>query len=144
MSRVLAVDPGEVRIGLAISDPTGTIATPLEVLTHVSRSSDAAAIARAAATHSVGRIVVGVALDDDGQIAFQARRALRLVEAIREATPISVETWDESGTTQAALADRGADEMLDARAAAHLLQDYLDSQDSTRAGPPPDKPLPAG
>jgi putative Holliday junction resolvase len=128
VSRILAVDPGEKRIGLAISDPGRVIASPLEVISHVSRSSDAAAIAQAATLHEVEMIVVGVALDEEGQIGHQARRALRLVEVLRETTQIRVETWDESGTTQAALAARRSSEMLDARAAAYLLQDYLDTQ----------------
>jgi putative Holliday junction resolvase len=136
VSRILAVDPGEVRIGLAISDPTGTIAKPLEVLSHTSRSGDAAAIAEAAAAHGAKRIVVGVALDEDGQVGHQARRSLRLVEAIRQTTPIPVETWDESGTTQAALTGRGPDELLDARAAAYLLQDYLESEPRGEASSP--------
>jgi putative Holliday junction resolvase len=57
--RILAVDPGEKRIGIALSDPTGTIASPLTVIQHVSRPIDAAAIADLARQHQVGMIVLG-------------------------------------------------------------------------------------
>ncbi|HNA87752.1 MAG TPA: RuvX/YqgF family protein, partial [Anaerolineales bacterium] len=65
--RILAVDHGEKRIGLALSDPTATIASPLKVITHVSRMIDAAQVAEIAAEHEVGRIVVGQSYAEDGQ-----------------------------------------------------------------------------
>lgn len=126
MSRVLAVDPGEVRIGLAISDPMGIVARPLRVLQHTSRDDDARRIAQEAHDREVGVIVVGVAYDQEGEVGPQARRNLRFVEALRAATDLPVETWDESNTTKRAV-DLGGDEnLLDARAAAVLLQEYLD------------------
>ena len=76
--RILAVDPGGKHIGIALSDPTGTIANPLTVLKHIARPVDAAAIADLARQHEAGRIVVGQALDDDGQPTPQSRRAVRL------------------------------------------------------------------
>ena len=114
-----------MRIGLAISDPTGTIARPLKVIKHVSRPQDAAAIAEIAHEHGAELILVGLPLDDDGEVGHQARRSLRLVDEIRKATELVVDTWDESGTT--VLAGK-KDDMIDARAAAYLLQDYLDGQ----------------
>lgn len=128
---ILAVDPGEVRIGLAISDPTQTIARPLEVLKHRSRAADARAIAARAEQLGATVIVVGLALDSEGGVGPQARRALRLVEAVRQATCVPVETWDESGSTQAARRGRRDDPLLDARAAAVLLQEYLDARRPT-------------
>ena len=121
---VLAVDPGEVRIGLAISDPTGTIARPLKVIKHISLQQNAIAIADVAAAQGVGIILIGLPLDDEGEIGHQARRSLRLVDEMIKATSVAVETWDESGSTQMA---GKKDEMIDARAAAYILQDYLDS-----------------
>lgn len=121
---ILAVDPGEVRIGLAISDPTGTIARPLRVIKHISRPEDAAAIADVATAHAADLILVGLPLDDEGEIGHQARRSLRLVEELRNVTDLAVETWDESGSTQMA---GTKDDMIDARAAAYILQDFLDS-----------------
>ncbi len=124
---ILAVDPGEARIGLAISDPTQTIARPLEVLRHTSRAADVQAILERAARHGAGTIVVGLALDSEGEVGAQARRAMRLVEALRQAASLTVETWDESGSTVAARRGRQEDPLLDARAAAVILQEYLDA-----------------
>lgn len=126
MSRVLAVDPGEVRIGLAISDPLGIIARPLRVLQHTARADDARRVAEEARALEAEMIVVGVAYDQEGEIGPQARRNLRFVKALRDATELPVETWDETKTTQRALELGGDDDQVDARAAAVLLQEYLD------------------
>lgn len=133
--RILAVDPGEKRIGLAVSDPTGTIANPIAVIKHVSRPVDAAAIAQVAREHDVSRIIVGETLDEDNQPTPQSRRAARLAEAIRQQIDTSVELWDESGSTQAArsarlamgVARRKRRGHLDDLAAAYILQTYLDA-----------------
>jgi putative transcription antitermination factor YqgF len=90
MKRVLAVDPGEKNIGLALSDPTGTIASPLQVLKHVSRAVDAAAIAQIAVEHDSGKIIVGQALDSEGNPGPAARHAARLADAIRTQTDLPV------------------------------------------------------
>jgi putative Holliday junction resolvase len=132
---VLAVDPGEVHIGLAISDPTGTIARPLEVLRHVSRQADVQAILDRAGAHAAALLLVGLALDSDGAVGPQARRGLRLAEALRAETRLPVDTYDESGSTRAARRpglNRGRpDRMIDARAAAVFLQEYLDARRTT-------------
>ena len=142
--RILAVDPGEKRIGLALSDPTGVIASPLSVLQHISRKADAASIARLAEENGAVRIIVGEALDDEGQPTPQARHAVLLTEAIREQTCLPVELWDESGSTQAARASRIAMGVsrrkrsghLDEIAAAVILQSYLDALlDQNRISP---------
>jgi putative Holliday junction resolvase len=127
MARVLAVDPGEKRIGMALSDPTRTVARPLSVLRHRSRAADAEAISDLAGQHQVGLILVGLPLDQHGNIGPQARRALRLVEALRQATRVPVDTWDETHSTLAAAAIDAGSEDLDARAAAVILQDFLDA-----------------
>ena len=134
--RILAVDPGEKRIGIALSDPSGTIANPLTVVKHISRPIDAATIAQLADENQAGLIVVGQSLDIDGQPTPQGRRAGRLAEAIRSQTQIPVELWDESGSTQAARAARTALGVprrkrrghMDDLAATYILQTYLDSQ----------------
>ncbi len=134
--RILAVDPGAKRIGLAISDPTGTIANPLTVIQHVARNVDAATIAQIAAEHGVARIVVGQSVDEHGQPTLEGRRAARLAAAIRAQTSIPVVLWDEYGTTQSALQARRAlgspkkkrRGHLDDLAATVLLQSYLDAQ----------------
>jgi len=127
MPRILAVDPGEARLGLAVSDPTGTIARPLRILRHVSRAADAAEILARAQEESAEKIIVGLALDQDGNVGPQARRALRLVEALRASSVLPIETWDESGSTLAAGPSRHASQPDDARAASVILQDYLDA-----------------
>ena len=133
--RVLAVDPGEKRHGIAISDPTGTIANPLTVLNHISREQDAAAIVVLVHEHHAGLIVLGQSLDDEGHSTLQSRRAARLANAIRSQTQVPVELWDETGSTQAAREARiamGAPRRkrsghLDDIAATYILQTYLDS-----------------
>lgn len=131
--KVLAVDPGEKRIGLAISDPSGTLARPLMVLNHVARAKDALRIAEIAGEEAVSAIVVGQPLDANGDVGPQARKSNRLANAIRAVTQIPVHLWDESGTTQAAINSRVAlgtsrkkrKGHLDDLAASILLQDFL-------------------
>jgi putative Holliday junction resolvase len=136
--RILAIDPGEKHLGVAISDPSGTIANPLTVLKHVARAIDAAAIAQLAQEHEAGLIVMGQALDDEGQPTAQSRKANRLAEAIRQQSSLPVQMWDESGSTQAARQARIAMGVsrrhrrghLDDLAATVILQSYLDSNQS--------------
>jgi putative Holliday junction resolvase len=134
--RVLAIDPGEKRIGLAISDAEGATANPLTVVRHVSRPVDAATIAGIAADNSAGLIVVGQSIDEEGRPTFEGRRAARLAAAIREQTDIPVILWDEYSSTLAARGaarDLGASRRkqrshLDELAAAIILRSYLDSR----------------
>ena len=134
--RILAVDHGEKRIGLAISDPTGTIANPLTVIKHVSRLIDAAQVATIAADREAGLIVIGQSFGDDGQPNLAGRRAARFALALREQTALPVELWDESFSTQMARAARirmGVSQKqrsghLDEIAATVILQSFLDAQ----------------
>ncbi len=142
--RILAVDPGSKRIGLAISDPTGTIANPLTVLAHVSRPLDAAAVAELAREHEAGLIVVGQSLGDDGQPSFEGRRAARFAETLKFQTNLPVVLWDEAFTTKdvraarlqmnASRKDRSGH--LDSLAATVLLQSYLDSNSQSSINNP--------
>jgi len=132
----MAVDPGEKRLGIAVSDPSGTIANPLTVIQHVARLVDAATIAQLASTNEVVLIVVGQPLDSDGNVGPASRKASRLAEAIRSQTNIPVVLWDESGSTLKAsemLTRMGSvrrknRSKLDALAATVILQDFLDAQ----------------
>jgi putative Holliday junction resolvase len=124
--RILAVDPGERRLGIAISDPGGIIANPLTVVIHVSRQIDAGFIANLALENQAGLIIVGQTLDDDGHPDYTGRKATRLAEAIRLQTDIPVELWDESNSTQAAR--RARIEMGVNLAATFILQTYLDAR----------------
>jgi putative Holliday junction resolvase len=132
--RILAVDPGEKRLGVAISDPSGVIANPLTVLRHISRKIDAASITQLASEYGAEKIIIGQALDDEGLPTPEGRRAARLVEVLNHQTNLPVELWDESGSTQAARSARLAmggnrrkrSGHLDDLAATYILQTYLD------------------
>jgi putative Holliday junction resolvase len=134
--RILAVDPGEKRIGIAISDPTGTIANPLTVVQHISQPMDAAMIADLARQNEAGLIIVGQSLDEEGQSTPQSRRSERIAEAIRQQSNLPVIMWDESFSTQTARQARvqmGVSRHkrrghLDELAATVILQSYLDSK----------------
>jgi putative Holliday junction resolvase len=134
--RILAVDPGEKRIGVAISDETGTIANPLTVLRRVKRNLDAAQVADIARERGAELIIVGQSLDDEGKPTFEGRRAARFARALREQTDLPVLLWDEAFSTQTARAARIAMGVprkkraghLDDLAATVILQSYLDSR----------------
>jgi putative Holliday junction resolvase len=140
--RVLAVDPGERHLGVAISDPTGLVARPLSTITHSARAKDAAALAKLAADNEAELILIGYALDADGLPGPQARHAEKLAEAVRALTAIPIELYDESYSSQDALASlraagknrRDQREQIHAAAAATILQSYLDT--ITREAPP--------
>jgi putative Holliday junction resolvase len=133
--KILAVDHGEKRIGLALSDATATIATPLKVIEHISRAIDAAQVADLAAQNEANIIVVGQSFDDDGNLNPAGRRAGRFADELKNQTNISVELWDESFSTQEARAARialgGSRKKRaghqDAFAAVIILQSYLES-----------------
>lgn len=137
--RVLAVDHGEKRIGLAISDPTGTLPRPLVVLQHRSRVEDAERVNQTASEQGAELIVVGESFDEEGRPNAAGRRAERFAEELRRHTTLQVVLWDESLSTQDAQAARLASGRrkkkrsapVDADAAAVLLESYLEAQ---RAG----------
>lgn len=144
--RVLALDVGERRIGIAISDPSGSLARPLQTLVRGSREEDFGAIAALVAEHDVGLVVVGQPLSLDGTEGPQARRVARYALALAARLPVQVVSWDERFTTAAAdeilrqsrkekeRRRARADGKLDALAAAVILQSYLDSKSSEFAG----------
>lgn len=133
--KVLCIDPGEKNIGIAISDPSGTIANPYSVIKHVSRLINAATISQIAAENGVGLIVVGQALDNDGNPTYEGRKSIRLAASIRTQTTTSVILWDESHSTQTArnarislgVSRRNRKGHMDDLAATVILQSYLDS-----------------
>jgi putative Holliday junction resolvase len=133
--RILAVDHGEKRIGLALSDPTGTIANPLTVIKHISRLMDAAQVANLVVEHGAELIVIGQSFDEEGRPNLAGRRAAKFAEALKEQTQIPVVFWDESFSTQDARATRielGVSRKKraghqDALAAVMILQSYIES-----------------
>ena len=132
--RVLAVDHGLARCGLAISDATGTISRPLEPV----EPPDAAAIARIAEAEGAGEIGGGLPPGLDGSEGDQARLVLTFCEELASAATVTVETWDERLTTAMAGASRrsGARAAEDSLAAAHLLDSYLVARERRPARPP--------
>ena len=133
--RILAVDHGEKRIGLALSDPTATIASPLQVIKHVSRLLDAAQVANLASENEVGFIVIGQSFDEEGNPNLAGRRAAKFAEALKEQTNTPVELFDESFSTQDARATRiemGVSRKkrsghMDELAAVMILRSYIES-----------------
>jgi putative Holliday junction resolvase len=134
--RILAVDHGEKRIGVALSDATGTIATPLKVVEHISRAIDAAQVADLATQNDAVLIVIGQSFDDDGNPNPAGRRAGRFADELKNQTNIPIELWDESFSTQDARAARielGVSRKKrsghqDAFAAVVILQSYLEAK----------------
>ena len=133
--RILAVDHGEKQIGLALSDPTATIASPFKVIQHTSRLMDAAQVANLAAENDAGLIVVGQSFDEEGKPSLAGRRAAKFAEALKQQTQTPVVLWDESFSTQDARAARiemGVSRKkraghLDELAAVMILKSYLDA-----------------
>ena len=122
--RVLALDYGRARTGVAVSDPTGMIARPLCVVERADGADGLARLAALIGEHKVARVVVGLPLTLRGERGEQVRETERFVEALTDVTDVPVVTFDERFTTT--LAEQfPADTPEDARAAAHLLSSYL-------------------
>jgi putative holliday junction resolvase len=127
--RCLALDYGSARCGVAISDPSGTLATPLEpVLKPASKRGFAALVALV--TDDVERVVVGLPLSLSGGDSAQTTETRTFAERLARAVPVPVELYDERFTTSLAQ-QAGGSGSLDSRAAAVLLEEWL----HTRAGP---------
>ena len=140
--RLLAADWGEVRIGLALSDETQTIASPLETLVRrAGRRFPMRRFLELATLHRPVGIVVGLPLSPEGDEGSSARAARELADALAHRTGLPVELWDERMSTARALAaireqggtTRGRKADVDALAAAVLLQHFLDARRYARA-----------
>ena len=122
--RVMALDHGEARCGVAVCDPTGTLATPVGAVERPETRRGLDEIARLARERSVERVVVGLPLTLRGEEGEQAARARSFAERLSAVLEMPVEMHDERLTTrQAERAPGRAD--ADSRAAAHLLEAYL-------------------
>jgi putative Holliday junction resolvase len=118
------LDYGRARTGVAVSDPTGTIARPLCVVERAGSGDGLARLATLIGEEEVERIVVGLPLTLRGERGEQALETERFIEALSDVTSVPVVTFDERFTT--ALAEQSpSDAPEDARAAAHLLAGYL-------------------
>ena len=122
--RVLALDYGAKRTGVAVSDPTGTIARPLTVIAGAASDDGLRQIARLVAEHRAGLVVVGLPVSLDGGEHAQARAVRSFVGRLKAALDVPVVLYDERFTTAIAQSKGGTKE-LDARAAAQILDDYL-------------------
>lgn len=120
---MLALDHGTVRIGCALSDPSGTLATPLPVI----EPPEARAVSELVAEHGVERVVVGLPVHLSGEEGSQAALARTFCGELEAILSVPVVTYDERLTTRMADDTRraGAAAARDSIAAAHLLQSYL-------------------
>ena len=118
--KVLALDYGSARTGIAVSDPTGTVARPVGVAEKVGTPTGWEQLLEAIRSEHPEQVVIGMPLTLRGEEGEQARETLGFVQRVREAVDVPVITWDERFTSSLAGGD-------DARAAAYLLSSYLDS-----------------
>jgi putative holliday junction resolvase len=128
--KVLALDYGSARTGVAVSDPTGTVARPLDVVERAATDDGIARLLELARLEEVEQIVVGLPLTLRGERGAQAKETERFLELLRAATDLPVESFDERFTTNLAEArqisqGRAKRPPADAVAAAHLLSGYL-------------------
>jgi putative Holliday junction resolvase len=119
--KVLAFDYGRARTGVAVSDPTGTIARPVGVV----KGGDIARLVELIREHGVERVVVGLPLTLRGELGEQARETQSFIDQLAAASGVEVIPFDERFTTNLAEQMAGATADEDARAAAHLLTSYL-------------------
>lgn len=143
MSRILGLDVGDRRIGLALSDPLGWTAQGRGLLERTTLEADLAWLQEQVAAWSVSRIVVGLPRSLNGSLGPQAQKVLSFVEALRKVVSVPVEVWDERLSTreaerillEAGLSRRRRRRHRDPMAAVLILQSYLDHARHTH-GPP--------
>ena len=117
--KVLALDFGRARTGVAVSDPTGELARPLEVVERAATEAGLARLADIVEREGADHVVVGLPLTLKGERGEQARETERFVASLRARLSVPVEVFDERFTSVLADGD-------DARAAAHILSGYLE------------------
>jgi putative Holliday junction resolvase len=130
MSRVMALDYGAVRCGVAVSDPSGTLATPMPVVERAGTKKGLGRLADLIASSEVERVVVGLPLTMAGDEGPQAAETRDFAERLARRVSVPIELYDERLTTVQAGRSGGATD-LDSRAAAHLLEAFLDSRRTT-------------
>ena len=132
--RYLGLDVGDRRIGLALSDETGSLASGLPTFERRGPRQDPRAIAELVRTHEAGEVVVGLPRRLDGQVGPQAEKVLQFIEQLRSVIKVPVVPWDERFTSvvaEQALLEAGASrkkrkENIDKVSAILILQSYLD------------------
>jgi putative Holliday junction resolvase len=131
--KVLALDYGSARTGVAVSDPTGTLARPVCVVERAATDAGMTRLLAVVAAEEPERIVVGLPLTLRGEHGSQARETDAFVEALRARVAVPVESFDERFTTALAARSGSSSAPEDARAAAHLLESYLQWSSSSDA-----------
>jgi putative Holliday junction resolvase len=139
--RILGIDFGLRRVGLAISDETGTVATPLGHIDGGSDETVSRALAQVASERGASRIVVGVPLRMDGHASQQTERTLAFITTLGRVTTLPVERWDERLTTTQAerallegnVRRKERKQKIDSMAAQIILQSYLDAHNPSPA-----------
>lgn len=140
MGRVMAIDWGGRRIGIALSDEGRTIGSPYTVIKRGnSLNRDLARIADIALENAVERIVFGLPVQLDGSMGPAAERVMEVIEKLRPMVQVQVDTWDERLSTSAAekalidddVSRKRRKQVVDQVAAALFLQSYLDSHSSS-------------
>jgi putative Holliday junction resolvase len=137
--RVLAIDPGERRMGIALSDELGMLARPAGFLDAEPLEEFMGSLKRTVAENGVGLVVVGMPRNMDGSYGPAATKARELIDALRDVLSVSVKPWDERLTTvqahrflrESGRSSRDRKGRVDAAAAAVLLQSYLDAQSAS-------------
>ena len=124
--KVVALDYGSAKTGVAVSDPTGTLARPIGVIERAGTEAGLERLVELIASEGAERVVVGMPLTLRGEVGEQAVETERFVDQLRRAIDVPVEGFDERFTTDLAEQDPGSRNLPpDARAAAHLLTSYL-------------------
>jgi putative Holliday junction resolvase len=128
--RIIAIDHGSARCGVAVSDPTGTIVRPLDPI----EPPEAASVVAVAREHGADLILIGLPVSLDGEEGPQAAVVRGFAAEVAELGEFPVETWDERLTTRMAAASRraGSRAAEDSLAAAHLLDSYLMALEARR------------
>jgi putative pre-16S rRNA nuclease len=133
MARIVALDHGEARCGCAVSDPSGTLATPLPAIDRPDSERGLDAVAHLVEEQAAERVIVGLPLTLAGDEGSQAQTARKFAERLGRKLSVPVELHDERLTTR--LAERtGGDAAADSRAAAYLLDSYLAGQAEPSTG----------
>jgi len=134
--RILGIDYGQKRIGIAISDEMAIVATPVGTVEESGVNAAVAAIAKIVTEREVGKVIVGLPRNMDGSIGPKAQETLAFVEKLKTRVTVPIQTWDERLTTKAAeramieadVSRKKRRENIDKMAAQLILQSYLDSQ----------------
>jgi putative Holliday junction resolvase len=127
LTRVLALDYGSARCGCAVSDPTGTLATPLPEVDRPDSPEGMGRIVRMVEEQGATTVLVGLPVSLSGEEGPQAQAVRDFVARLSARVSVPVRTWDERFTTKLAQATPGRSSE-DSRAAAHLLQGYLEAR----------------